>query len=208
MSLFVSVTAAWRRARMGATAPATTCGTGPGRAGHRRRHRRAQPHVAARGDYCQWPHARGPDREKAENLGELVLTLEGGALTVESYRLFPIRRQHHSAIAPSPARSTSSRTSTPGGVRIPRLQRGSAAGGDAAGPAQHLHRHRGRHAARQPLHRRLRKATQADIGFTANGMMRAGLTRGKSGVQTVYDVFAVRRRWAPASWIPRRAARS
>jgi 5'-nucleotidase len=36
-----------------------------------------------------------------------------------------------------------------------------------------------------------RKATKADIGFTANGMMRAGLTRGKSGVQTVYDVFAV-----------------
>ena len=36
-----------------------------------------------------------------------------------------------------------------------------------------------------------RKATRADIGFTANGMMRARLTRGKSGVQTVYDVFAV-----------------
>jgi 5'-nucleotidase len=36
-----------------------------------------------------------------------------------------------------------------------------------------------------------RSATKADIGFTANGMLRAGLTRGKSGVQTVYDVFAV-----------------
>jgi 5'-nucleotidase / UDP-sugar diphosphatase len=36
-----------------------------------------------------------------------------------------------------------------------------------------------------------RRATQADIGFTANGMMRSGLTRGTSGVQTVYDVFAV-----------------
>jgi 5'-nucleotidase len=36
-----------------------------------------------------------------------------------------------------------------------------------------------------------RKATKADIGFNANGTMRAGLTRGKSGVQTVYDVFAV-----------------
>ena len=36
-----------------------------------------------------------------------------------------------------------------------------------------------------------REATQADIGFTANGMVRAPLTRGKSGVQTVYDVFAV-----------------
>ena len=36
-----------------------------------------------------------------------------------------------------------------------------------------------------------RNATKADIGFTANGMMRAPLNRGKSGIQTVYDVFAV-----------------
>ena len=36
-----------------------------------------------------------------------------------------------------------------------------------------------------------RNATKADIGFTANGMMRSSLARGKSGVQTVYDVFAV-----------------
>jgi 5'-nucleotidase / UDP-sugar diphosphatase len=37
----------------------------------------------------------------------------------------------------------------------------------------------------------LRQATQADIGFTANGMMRAPLMRGKTGVLTVYDVFCV-----------------
>ena len=36
-----------------------------------------------------------------------------------------------------------------------------------------------------------RAATNADIGFTANGMLRAGLIHGKTGVQTVYDVFAV-----------------
>jgi 5'-nucleotidase len=36
-----------------------------------------------------------------------------------------------------------------------------------------------------------RRATGADVTLTANGMMRAGLTRGNSGVQTVYDVFAV-----------------
>ena len=36
-----------------------------------------------------------------------------------------------------------------------------------------------------------REATKADIGFTANGMMRSSLLRGKSGVQTVYDIFAV-----------------
>lgn len=37
----------------------------------------------------------------------------------------------------------------------------------------------------------LRQATNSDIGFTANGMMRAGLTRGNTGIQTVYDIFAV-----------------
>jgi 5'-nucleotidase len=36
-----------------------------------------------------------------------------------------------------------------------------------------------------------RKATGAQIALTANGLMRNGLTRGKTGVQTVYDVFAV-----------------
>jgi 5'-nucleotidase len=36
-----------------------------------------------------------------------------------------------------------------------------------------------------------RATAKADIGFSANGMMRAGLLCGKTGVQTVYDVFAV-----------------
>jgi len=36
-----------------------------------------------------------------------------------------------------------------------------------------------------------REATHADIGFTASGMNRAGMKRGKTGIQTVYDVFAV-----------------
>jgi 5'-nucleotidase len=36
-----------------------------------------------------------------------------------------------------------------------------------------------------------REATKAGIGFTANGMLGGGLSRGKTGVQTVYDVFAV-----------------
>jgi 5'-nucleotidase / UDP-sugar diphosphatase len=36
-----------------------------------------------------------------------------------------------------------------------------------------------------------RQATHSDIGFTANGLMRASLTRGNTGIQTVYDIFAV-----------------
>lgn len=36
-----------------------------------------------------------------------------------------------------------------------------------------------------------RQATGARIAMTANGLMRNGLSRGRSGVQTVYDVFSV-----------------
>jgi 5'-nucleotidase len=36
-----------------------------------------------------------------------------------------------------------------------------------------------------------RKATGARIALTANGLMRNGLVRGNTGIQTVYDVFAV-----------------
>ncbi len=36
-----------------------------------------------------------------------------------------------------------------------------------------------------------RKATATDIAFTANGLIRAGLKKGKSGMQTAYDVFAL-----------------
>jgi len=36
-----------------------------------------------------------------------------------------------------------------------------------------------------------RKATGAQIALTANGLMRNGLSRGNTGVQSVYDVFAV-----------------
>ena len=35
----------------------------------------------------------------------------------------------------------------------------------------------------------IRYATQADVALNAAGMVRAGLTKGKSGVQTAYDVF-------------------
>ncbi|MFN6337256.1 MAG: 5'-nucleotidase, partial [Cyanobacteriota bacterium] len=37
----------------------------------------------------------------------------------------------------------------------------------------------------------LRKATGSAIAFTANGIIRAGLIKGKSGIQTVYDVFTL-----------------
>ena len=47
-----------------------------------------------------------------------------------------------------------------------------------------------------------RNATQAEIGSTANGMMRLRLHPGEvQGVQTVYHVFAVAPGWSKAWWI-------
>jgi len=128
---------------------------------------------------------------EGKNVGELMISVEGTKLTVDSYRLHPI----DDSIAGDRAI----------GDEIEKLKKGVNAAVFAS---------RG-YSVDQPLAvtpRDLpntfidivagtilanlvtdahRKATQADIGFTANGMMRAPLLRGKTGVLTVYDVFAV-----------------
>ena len=129
--------------------------------------------------------------KEGANLGELGLALEGGKVTVASYRLHPmddtVAGDHPTAeeieqlkqnvtatvfasrgysvdqpLAIVPQDLSNTFTDIPAGTILANLVT------DA-----------------------FRDATGADIGFTANGLMRAPLTRGKSGVQTVYDVFAV-----------------
>jgi len=126
-----------------------------------------------------------------ENLGELVLSLDGGRLTVESYKLHPIDDSVSGDrdIADEIARiekAVSEVVFASRGYRIdqplviaPRDLPNTFSDIAASTLLANL------------VTDAFRKATQADIGFTANGLMRAGLTRGKSGVQTVYDVFAV-----------------
>jgi 5'-nucleotidase len=128
---------------------------------------------------------------EGRNLGELVITVDGAKLTVDSYRLHPI----DDSIAGDHAI----------GDAIDKLKKGVNAAVFAS---------RG-YSIDQPLAVTLRdlpntftdiaagtilanlttdafrKATQADISFTPNGMMRAPLMRGKTGVLTVYDVFAM-----------------
>jgi 5'-nucleotidase len=128
---------------------------------------------------------------EGRNLGELVITVDGAKLTVDSYRLHPI----DDSIAGDRAI----------GDAIDKLKKGVNAA---------VFGSRG-YSIDQPLAvtphdlpntftdipagtilanlttDAFRKATQADIGFTANGMMRAPLMRGKTGVLTVYDVFAM-----------------
>jgi 5'-nucleotidase / UDP-sugar diphosphatase len=126
-----------------------------------------------------------------ENLGELVVTLDNSKLKVDSYRLLPIddtiagdraiadeidkfKKTVTEAVFASRGYSID-QTLAMAPRDLPNTFTDIAAGAILANLCTDAYRN----------------ATKADIGFTANGMMRAGLTRGKSGVQTVYDVFAV-----------------
>ena len=129
--------------------------------------------------------------KEGENLGELVLALEGGKLSVESYRLHPI----DDAVAGDRAafdEIEKLKTAVTGAVFATR-------GYSIDQPLAIVPRDLPNTFADIPASTVLanlvtdafRRATRADIGFTANGLMRAGLSKGKSGVQTVYDVFSV-----------------
>ncbi len=126
-----------------------------------------------------------------ENLGELVLTLDGNKLQVESYTLHPIVdsiigdkaiadeiEKIKKTVTEAVFASRGYRIDQPLAV-VPRDLPNTFTDIGAGTLLANL------------VTDSFRKATKADIGFTANGLMRSPLTRGKSGVQTVYDVFAV-----------------
>jgi 5'-nucleotidase/UDP-sugar diphosphatase len=128
---------------------------------------------------------------EGKNVGELMISVEGTKLTVDSYRLHPIddsiagdraigdeieklKKGVNAAVFASRGYSVDQPLAvTP--RDLPNTFTDIVAGTILANLVTDAHR----------------KATQADIGFTANGMMRAPLLRGKTGVLTVYDVFAV-----------------
>jgi len=129
--------------------------------------------------------------KESNNLGELVLTLDGDKLTVESYRLHPI----DDTIAGDRAigdEIDKLKKSVTGAVFE---SRGYSIDQPLAIAPQDLPNTFTDIAAGTLLANlctdAFRSATKAGIGFTANGLMRASLMRGKSGVLTVYDVFAV-----------------
>ncbi len=129
--------------------------------------------------------------KESRNLGELVITVDAGKLTVESYRLHPIDdsiagdraiaaeiEKLKKSVSAAAFASRGYRVDQPLAIAprdLPNAYADIAAGTILANLVTDS----------------FREATKADIGFTANGMMRAGLLRGKTGVQTVYDVFAV-----------------
>jgi 5'-nucleotidase len=129
--------------------------------------------------------------KEGKNVGELVITVDDAKLTVDFYQLHPIddsivgdraigdavdklKKGVNAAVFASRGYSVDQPLAvTP--RDLPNTFTDIAAGTILANLVTDAHR----------------KATQADIGFTANGMMRAPLMRGKTGVVTVYDVFAV-----------------
>ena len=126
-----------------------------------------------------------------EYLGELAITLDGGKLTVESYRLYPIDDTIAGDRAIDDEIDKLKQTVT----EVVFASRGYSIDQPLAVAPRDLPNTFTDIAASTILANlctdAFRNATKADIGFTANGLMRAGLIRGKSDVQTVYDVFAV-----------------
>jgi 5'-nucleotidase len=129
--------------------------------------------------------------KEGQNLGELVVTLNGGKLTVESYRLHPI----DDTIAGDRAIAGEIEKLKRGVTAAVFASRGYSIDQPLAVAPRDLPNTFTDIAAGTPLANfvtdAFRSATKADIGLNANGAMRAGFTRGKSGVQTVYDVFGV-----------------
>ena len=126
-----------------------------------------------------------------EKLGELVITLDGNKLLVESYQLHPIDDSIIGDKAIADEIEKIKKTVT----EVVFASRGYQIDQPLAVAPQDLPNTFTDIAAGTLLANLVtdsfRKATKADIGFTANGLMRSPLTRGKNGVQTVYDVFSV-----------------
>jgi 5'-nucleotidase/UDP-sugar diphosphatase len=126
-----------------------------------------------------------------ENLGELVMSLDGGKLTVESYKLIPI----DDTILGDKGIAAEIEKFKPEINAALFASRGFTIDQPLCRIAQDLPGNPADITAGTPLSNLItdsfREATHADIGFSANGAARAGLTRGKAGIQTVYDVFAV-----------------
>jgi len=129
--------------------------------------------------------------KESRNLGELVLTLDGNKLSVASYQLHPI----DDTISGDRAVAAEIDKLKKGVTAAVFASRGYSIDQPLAMAPQDLPNTFTDIAASSILANictdAFRKATRADIGFSAGGMIRASLFKGKSGVQTVYDVFAV-----------------
>jgi len=129
--------------------------------------------------------------KEGKNVGELVVTIDGARLTVDSYRLHPI----DDSIAGDRAVNDEVDKLKEGVNAAVFASRGYRVDQPLAITPQDLPNTYTDYAAGTILANLVtdayRKATHADIGLSVSGLMRASILRGKTGVVTVYDVFAV-----------------
>jgi 5'-nucleotidase/UDP-sugar diphosphatase len=129
--------------------------------------------------------------KEGKNVGELVISIDGAKLMVDFYRLHPI----DDSIAGDRAIGDEIDKLKEGVSAAVFASRGYSVDQPLAVTPQDLPNTFTDIAAGTILANLVtdahRKATQADIGFTVNGMMRAPLMQGRTGVVTVYDVFSV-----------------
>ncbi|MGA2255590.1 MAG: bifunctional UDP-sugar hydrolase/5'-nucleotidase [Thermoguttaceae bacterium] len=126
-----------------------------------------------------------------QNLGELVISLDGDKLTVDSYKLHPV----DDTVAGDKGMADEIETIKKTVTKVAFASRGYSIDQPLAIAPRDIPNTYSDITASTILANlctdAYRNATKADIKFSVNGMMRSGLIRGKSGVQTVYDVFAV-----------------
>jgi len=129
--------------------------------------------------------------KEGKNVGELVISIDGAKLTVDSYRLHPI----DDSIAGDRAINDEINKLKKGVTAAVFASRGYSVDEPLAIAPQDLPNTYTDYAAGTLLANLVtdayRHATRADIGFSVSGLMRASILRGKTGVVTVYDVFAV-----------------
>jgi 5'-nucleotidase / UDP-sugar diphosphatase len=129
--------------------------------------------------------------KQSENLGELVMIMEGGKPRFQSWNLYPV----DDAVLGDKKIAEEIEKLKPGVNKDIFESRGYSIDQPLAIIPKDLPNTFTDIAAGTILANLItdsfRSATKADIGFTCNGLMRAGFKYGKTGVQTVYDVFAV-----------------
>lgn len=129
--------------------------------------------------------------KEGKNVGELVISIDGAKLAVDSYQLHPI----DDSVAGDRGIDDEIDKLKQGVSAAVFGSRGYSIDQPLAITPQDLPNTFTDIAASTILANHVtdsfRKATQADIGFNVNGMMRAPILHGKTGVVTVYDVFAV-----------------
>lgn len=129
--------------------------------------------------------------KESANLGELIISVDGEKLKVESYILYPIDagvegdKKIHNEIE-NFKKSVSETVFASRGYSVDQAL--------AVAPQNLMNTFTDIEAGTILANLctdAFRNATGSDIGFTVNGLMRAPILRGKTGVQTVYDIFAL-----------------